>query len=403
MRILGTNHAATSPIQKKYQTAEFLRTVPHLRARLPFNALLLRLRSLVTAQVTNYFANHGFIQSHPPIITSSDCEGAGEVFTISPDSSSSTADTAQQQPVPRHDHFFTSPKYLTVSSQLHLEALAQSVGKVWTLSPTFRAEKSDTARHLSEFYMLEAEMAFVEDLTQVMDVVEGLLRALASELRSSEVGSELLEARTREDDQDGNAVSSTVLARRWEGLVAGPWPRVTYQDAVEHLQAAVANGQVQFEFEPGHKDGLQTEHERFIAQSLGGGGPVFVTDYPRDIKPFYMAPTSKAPTGTDGRPTVACFDLLVPDICELVGGSMREHDPTELAKSMEEHGLQTTSTGNAEDSDGSLQWYLDLRRYGSVPHGGFGLGFDRLLCYLSGVTNIRDVVSFPRWHKRCDC
>lgn len=377
--------------------------MPHLRARLPFNTLLLRLRSLVTAQVTNYFANHGFIQSHPPIITSSDCEGAGEVFAISPDSSSNSADTAPKQSAPRHDHFFGSPKYLTVSSQLHLEALAQSVGKVWTLSPTFRAEKSDTARHLSEFYMLEAEVAFVDDLVQVMDVVEGLLRALASELQSSQVGSELLEARARQDDKDGNAVSSTVLARRWQGLVAGPWPRITYQNAVEHLQAAVSSGHAHFEHEPGHKDGLQTEHERFIAESLGGGGPVFVTDYPRDIKPFYMAPSAETTTGANGRSTVACFDLLVPDICELVGGSMREHRLPELTKAMEEHGLQSASTGDAEASDGSLQWYLDLRRYGSVPHGGFGMGFDRLLCYLSGVTNIRDIVSFPRWHKRCDC
>ena len=130
---------------------------------------------------------------------------------------------------------------------------------------------------------------------------------------------------------------------------------------------------------------------------------MFVTDYPRNIKPFYMAPSEETPTGTNGQSTVACFDLLVPDICELVGGSMREHRLPELTKSMEEHGLQSASTGDAEASDGSLQWYLDLRRYGSVPHGGFGMGFDRLLCYLSGVTNIRDVVSFPRWHKRCDC
>lgn len=377
--------------------------MPHLRARLPFNALLLRLRSLVTAQVTNYFANHGFVQSHPPIITSSDCEGAGEVFTISPDSASKLTEADPKEPAPRQDQFFGSPKYLTVSTQLHLEALAQSVGKVWTLSPTFRAEKSDTARHLSEFYMLEAEVAFVDELADVMDVVEGLLRALATDLQSSQVGSELLEARARDDKEDDHVVSSTVLAQRWQGLVAGPWPRITYQDALEHLRSAAAEGNAQFEFEPGHEDGLQTEHERYIAESLGGGGPVFVTDYPREIKPFYMAPSTTPSSSSGGRPTVACFDLLVPDLCELVGGSMREHRLPELAKSMEEHGLQGGAADYSDLSSGSLQWYLDLRRYGSVPHGGFGLGFDRLLCYLSGVTNIRDVVSFPRWHKRCDC
>ncbi|KAJ4348290.1 asparaginyl-tRNA synthetase [Didymosphaeria variabile] len=364
---------------------------------------MLLLRSLVTAQATNYFVNHGFIQAHPPIITSSDCEGAGEVFTIAPEVSSNPAERTAEQSKERQELFFGSPKYLTVSSQLHLEALAQSAGKVWTLSPTFRAEKSDTARHLSEFYMLEAEVAFVENLTDVMDVVEGLLRTLATELQASSVGAELLEARARDDKEDGNAVSSTVLAQRWRGLIAGPWPRITYRKALEHLRLAVANEEAQFEFAPGHEDGLQTEHERFLAERLGGGGPVFVTDYPREIKPFYMAPSSKTTAGPGQSPTVACFDLLVPDICELVGGSMREHRLPQLIESMEAHGLRDASTQGSASSDGSLQWYLDLRKYGSVPHGGFGLGFDRLLCYLSGVTNIRDVVSFPRWHKRCDC
>ncbi|KAF1977140.1 asparaginyl-tRNA synthetase [Bimuria novae-zelandiae CBS 107.79] len=378
VRILGSNDATTSPIQKKYQTPEFLRTVPHLRARLPFNALLLRLRSLVTAQVTTYFANHGFIQSHPPIITSSDCEGAGEVFTISPGSSSELAKDRSKQHGQRQELFFGSPKYLTVSTQLHLEALAQSVGKVWTLSPTFRAEKSDTTRHLSEFYMLEAEVAFVEDLTEVMDVVEGLLRALAMQLQSSQVGEELLEARSRDDNADGNVVSSTVLARRWQGLVAGPWPRITYYDALEHLRSAVANGDAHFEFAPGHEDGLQTEHERFLAESLGGGGPVFVTDYPRDIKPFYMAPSDKAPAGTDERPAVACFDLLVPDICELVGGSMREHRLSELEKSMESHGLQGALARDSETSDGSLQCYESL-----PPN--FSLGANMLAGAFAGI------------------
>ncbi|KAH9862117.1 hypothetical protein IAQ61_010320 [Plenodomus lingam] len=408
VRLLGENDAAAYPMQKKYQTAEFLRTLPHLRSRLPFNSLILRLRSLVTAHVTSYFAKHDFVQCHTPIITSSDCEGAGEVFTVAPEvpSPATPEATSTNQMKQREDLFFGSPKYLTVSGQLHLEALAQSVNKVWTLSPAFRAEKSDTARHLSEFYMLEAELAFVDDVNQIMDVVEDMLRSVTSEVKSSTVGHELLEARAQAHEQEDGGVSPDTLVQRWQGLVAGPWPRITYGNAVQHLKDAVAQGKVSFEFAPGHADGLQTEHERYLAESVGLGGPVFVTDYPRNIKPFYMAPSTSMQTEAQAATTVACFDLLVPEICELVGGSMREHRLHELLQAMKEHGLQGAegaADGDEAATEDALQWYVDLRRYGSVPHGGFGLGFDRLLCYLSGVSNIRDVVSFPRWHKRCDC
>jgi len=401
VRILGENDAAAYPIQKKYQTPEFLRTLPHLRSRLPLHSLILRLRSLITAQVTSFFAKNDFVQCHPPIITSSDCEGAGEVFTVAPE--------ARLLPTPKQteDLFFGSPKYLTVSSQLHLEALAQSVNKVWALSPTFRAEKSDTARHLSEFYMLEAELAFVDNVNQVMDVVEDMVRAIATELQASTVGHELLQARAQEQEQEqhqaGASVSHSTLAQRWQGLIAGPWPRITYENAVQHLRDAVAQGKVVFACAPGQGDGLQTEHERYVAESVGQGGPVFVTDYPRNIKPFYMAPSTHTQAGGPTATTVACFDLLVPDLCELVGGSMREHGLTALQQAMEERGLLRAAEADGAAKEASLQWYVDLRRYGSVPHGGFGLGFDRLVCYLSGVSNIRDVVSFPRWHKRCDC
>ncbi|KAH7095160.1 hypothetical protein FB567DRAFT_430836 [Paraphoma chrysanthemicola] len=384
VNVLGENDAA------KYQSPEYLRTIPHLRPRLPVNALILRLRSLVTAQVTSYFAQQDFVQCHPPIITSSDCEGAGEVFTVAPEAHSTQISGTTSQITEQEDLFFGSPKYLTVSSQLHLEALAQSVNKVWTLSPTFRAEKSDTARHLSEFYMLEAELAFVTDLKDVMDVVENLLRAVATALQSSVVGQELLEARARDQGADATSVSQSVLAQRWRRLIEGPWPRITYDAAIQHLKDAVAQGHAVFEYAPGHDDGLQTEHERYLAESVGRGGPVFVTDYPRNIKPFYMAPSNASETESQATSTVACFDLLVPEICELVGGSMREHRLNELLKSMKDHGLSVASDTASDAADGSLQWYADLRRYGSVPHGGFGLGFDRLLCYLSGVSNIRD-------------
>lgn len=418
VQVVGQNDAAAYPLQKKYHSPEFLRTLPHLRTRSPFNSLLLRLRSQLIAHVTTFFAKHDFVQTHPPIITSSDCEGAGEVFSVSPQS--------DQPPGPSQhgsksaEHFFRSPKYLTVSSQLHLEALAQSVGKVWTLSPTFRAEKSDTPRHLSEFYMLEAEACFVERLDDIMDIVENMLREVATNLTNSNVGKELLLARSAEWTRDDEApsITSHALLQRWKGLCKGPWPRITYSEAISRLVDAQVQGTVSFELKPSFEDGLQAEHERFLAENVGQGGPVFVTDYPRAVKPFYMAPSTQVP----GNDTVACFDLLVPEICELVGGSMREHRLPELLAAMDVHGLQRPNQSKARKSesesvreaeDGSalgfretssdLQWYTDLRRFGSVPHGGFGIGFDRLLLYLSGVSNIRDVVGFPRWYQRCDC
>ncbi|OJD38070.1 asparaginyl-trna synthetase [Diplodia corticola] len=436
IRVLGQNDSAVSngdaavpvrlliaaslqayPLQKKYHSADFLRTLPHLRTRTPFNSLLLRLRSQLIAHVTSFFAKHDFVQTHPPIITSSDCEGAGDVFAVSPRSDLRQGDAASNRS--NSADFFRSPKYLTVSSQLHLEALAQSVGKVWTLSPTFRAEKSDTTRHLSEFYMLEAEVCFVEKLDDVMDVLESLLREIATNLTNSTVGRELLLARSAErtKDEDASNITPQALLQRWEGLCKGPWPRITYAKAISILEDAESRGTVGFEFNPSFENGLRAEHERFLAENIGQGGPVFVTDYPRAVKPFYMAPSTQAP----GSDLVSCFDLLVPEVCELVGGSMREHRLPELLAAMDAHGLPRPDQHSpAASSEGSkkanakvdpaaakepsnLQWYTDLRRFGSVPHGGFGIGFDRLLLYLSGVSNIRDVVGFPRWYQRCDC
>ena len=291
-----------------------------------------------------------------------------------------------------HDEtFFRSPKYLTVSSQLHLEALAQSVGKVWTLSPTFRAEKSDTARHLSEFYMLEAEISFVEEMSSVMDLVEDMLRHLTNGLYKSRVGQELLHGKRSGDEAGDGTERFQDLDQRWQGMMHPSWPRITYTEAIEILQKSGEN----FKHTPKWGAGLQAEHERFIAASVGGGSPVFVTKYPKDIKPFYMLPSTKSSAQGE---TVDCFDLLVPEICEIVGGSMRQHRIEPLLESMKEKGM----VGPGPDDLGSLQWYIDLRRWGSVPHGGFGLGFDRLLAYLAGVQNIREIVTFPRWYGRCD-
>lgn len=325
------------------------------------------------------------------------------------------AENVAQHPL---EAFFRSQKYLTVSSQLHLEALAQSVGRVWALSPTFRAERSDTARHLSEFYMLEAELAFTDRLSHIMDFVEDLLRDLTTNVKNSELGKELMASRMSAQNNQGHGTFATPeeLSRRWEGLIKESWPRITYAEAVNRLETVVAQGKSAFEFAPSFATGLQAEHEKFLAQDIGRGSPVFVTDYPQAMKPFYMAPSQLGSVSGVSAPTVACFDLLVPDICEIAGGSMREHRLQPLRDAMLRQGLisatgcehesapaDSRNTFSEQARAGDLQWYLDLRRYGSVPHGGFGLGFDRLLGYLAGISNVREIVSFPRWYGRCDC
>jgi asparaginyl-tRNA synthetase len=377
----------TFPLQKKYHTPEFLRTIPHIRSRTPFNATLLRFRSQCIAELTRFFADRDFTQTHPPVITSSDCEGAGEVFSL---------ETAEKGRVTEDSDgsFFRSPKYLTVSSQLHLEALAQAVGKVWTLSPTFRAERSETSRHLSEFYMLEAEVNFAEEMEEVMGLLEDMLRYVTRKLYSARVGRELLNGKRSGDQGDEASKRTEELERRWQGMMGGAWPRIRYSEAIGLLESQAQN----FEHAPRWESGLQAEHERFLASTVGGGQPVFVTNYPKGIKPFYMLESP----GHASQQTVECFDLLVPEVCEIAGGSMREHRLPQLLSTMQQRGMVPRDP-SVEDDLGSLKWYIDLRRWGSVPHGGFGLGFDRLLGYLSGVPNVREVATFPRWVGRCDC
>ncbi|KAF8461002.1 hypothetical protein BDZ91DRAFT_663766 [Kalaharituber pfeilii] len=418
LKILGTSDPETYPLQKKYHTPEYLRSMPHLRCRLPTQAALLQLRSWIASKITNFFVEKEFVQVHPPIITSSDCEGAGEVFSLStssderangkaPVSPPSSALTSSQK---EQDHFFRAPKYLTVSSQLHLECFAHAVPKVWTLAPTFRAEKSDTNRHLSEFYMLEAEIAFTEILEDVMSVVEDLTRYIVSGLLEARVGKEMATIHANRSAEE--------VATRWNCLLpAKRWTRMTYTAAVEHLSRAAKVGEAKFVFPPIWGHALQAEHEKFLAGKFGNsdgvsGGAVFVTDYPRALKPFYMLPSATEaviPTGLkvdalDTR-TVACFDLLLPHVGELVGGSLREHRYEHIVKAMREFGLvPLAAPGKELEEDlGGMKWYADLRKWGSATHGGFGMGFDRLLAYLAGVRDIREVVGFPRWRGRCDC
>lgn len=382
--IIGTT-SPTYPLQKKYQTPEYLRSMPHLRVRVPYNTALLRFRSAVIAIVTKTLSNMEFIQTHTPIITSSDCEGAGEVFQVNL--------APKQEPITHEgQHFFRSAKYLTVSSQLHLEALAQSIGKVWTLSPTFRAEKSDTSRHLSEFYMLEAEMSFVDSMHDVMSIIQKITVAVVRDLYTHRTGIDLLSR---------GPFGEKELRQRWDGFLQEKWECITYTEAIRILQSSSHT----FTYEPKWGLNLQAEHERYLTSALGTKAncisPVFVTHYPKAVKPFYMLASPSGPSQV-GLETVECFDLLVPDVGELAGGSMREYRLEPLLNSMFVNGL-IPNLSPSDQELGDLKWYVDLRKWGSVPHGGFGLGFDRLLSYLGGVPNIKEIVTFPRWVGRCDC
>ncbi|KAL8821587.1 MAG: hypothetical protein Q9191_007276, partial [Dirinaria sp. TL-2023a] len=409
VRILGPTDAEKYPLQKKFHTAEYLRNIPHLRLRTPLGALLARLRSESDFHLACYFRAKGFIRLQPPIITSSDCEGAGEVFTVTANAATRAGATSAI-PLPQYqEHFFRDRKYLTVSSQLHLEAFVHEHPKVWTLSPTFRAETSDTPRHVSEFWMLEAEMR-TESLCDVMNGAEDMIKTLVRELRTSGILQELVDLERRNDvlSEDEGGTFARLVSDRWDALTNSPWPRVTYRNAIELLRRVAAEKTI-FDYPPSWNDGLQLEHERFIAAHVGQGSPVFVTDYPRGTKPFYMLPSAQGSAGDRlESSTAACFDLLLPDGCEVVGGSMREHRLEPLLQSMDQHSLGAQGTQNADQHPHpvsppsgmsvNLGWYADLRRYGSVPHGGFGLGFDRLLGYLAGVRNIRDVVPWPRYY-----
>lgn len=263
--------------------------------------------------------------------------------------------------------------------------------------------------------MLEAEMR-TESLHNVIDVVENALKQLITDLQTSSMFEEIVGSKRRDGIQsaEDTTATSNIVSVRWNRLGDSPWPRISYTEAIELLNSAAAANQTLFQYRPVWLGGLQHEHERFIAENVGHGSPVFVTDYPQEIKPFYMLPSVQThPHTSEGIKTAACFDLLLPDGCEVVGGSLREHRLEPLLESMQAHGLRAEgpqqrnldTVGDAlqPSKPGNLEWYADLRRYGSVPHGGFGLGLDRLLGYLAGVHSVRDVVPWPRYYGRCDC
>jgi asparaginyl-tRNA synthetase len=350
------------PLQKKGHTPEFLREIAHLRARSNLFGCVFRVRSRLAFAIHQFFQERGFVYVHTPIITGSDCEGAGELFRVT------TIDA--KNPPRREDgsidyarDFFGRSTYLTVSGQLEAEALASGLSKVYTFGPTFRAENSNTSRHASEFWMIEPEMAFC-DLRGNMDLAEQLVKYLIYDARCS-CGEEL--------DLFSKFVDKELLARL-DFVVERPFQRITYSDAVELL----SKSGTKFEFPVGYGLNLQSEHERWLTEQHFKS-PVTVFNYPKEIKPFYMRLN-------DDEKTVTAMDLLVPGIGEIVGGSQREERLHTLEANMRRHKMDPAD----------YQWYLDLRRYGTVPHSGFGLGFERMVMFITGVSNIRDVIPFAR-------
>jgi len=353
---------ADYPLQKKRHSFEYLRSLPHLRPRTNAFFAVFRIRSLAAQAIHAFFARRGFVHVHTPIITTSDAEGAGEMFRVTtlnldqlPKTPEGQADYAQD--------FFGKPASLTVSGQLQAEAYALAFGDVYTFGPTFRAENSNTARHAAEFWMVEPEISF-SDLQANMDLAEDMVR---------EVIREVMDKAPDEMNFLNQFVDKELLSRL-NHVITSPFVRVSYTDAIEILKSSGHS----FEYPVAWGMDLQTEHERYLTEQHYGS-PVFVTDYPKDIKAFYMR------LNEDGR-TVAAMDLLVPGIGELIGGSQREERHDKLRERIAQMGLE----------EGEYGWYLDLRRFGSVKHAGFGLGFERFVMYLTGMSNIRDVLPFPR-------
>lgn len=350
------------PIQKQKQSLEYMRTIPHLRVRTNTYRAVFRLRSKLAYALHRFFQERGFIYLNAPIITDSDTEGAGEMFQVTT-SDLENLSKNEDGSVDYAKDFFGKKSYLTVSGQLEAEDYALAFSDVYTFGPTFRAEESNTPRHAAEFWMLEPELAFA-DYNDCMDVAEDMMRYMISYVLDE----------CKDEIEFFNERIDEGLIERLTKIKDAKFARITYTDAVEKLQEA----NVDFEYPVKWGMDLQTEHERYLSEKIVDG-PVFVTDYPKDIKAFYMR------RNQDGK-TVAAFDLLVPAVGELIGGSQREERYDELVKSMEDNGL------NIDD----YQNYIDLRKYGSVKHSGYGLGFERAVMYLTGMKNIRDVIPYPR-------
>jgi len=350
------------PIQAKRHTFEYLRTVAHLRPRTNTFMAVFRVRSLVAYAIHKFFQEKGFVYVHTPLITGSDCEGAGDMFRVT---------TLDLENIPKDDQgvvdytkdFFGKSVNLTVSGQLNGETFATAFGNIYTFGPTFRAEQSYTQRHAAEFWMIEPEMAFA-DLEDNMDVAEEMVKYIIKYVMEN----------APEEMEFFNKFVEPGLLERLDNIVNNEFERITYTKAIELLLPH----KDEFKYPVDWNLGLQTEHERFITEKIYKK-PVFVIDYPAEIKAFYMKQNK------DGK-TVAAMDLLVPGVGEIIGGSQREKSYEVLIDKIKSQGMK----------EESYKWYLDTRKYGTVPHSGFGLGFERMVMYLTGMSNIRDVIPFPR-------
>ena len=356
------------PLQKKRHSAEFLRTITHLRPRTNLFQAVFRIRSLAAHAIHQFFQDRDFVYVHTPLITGSDCEGAGEMFQVTTMDPANMPKTESGE-VDYTQDFFGKKTSLTVSGQLNGETFAMAFKNIYTFGPTFRAENSNTTRHAAEFWMIEPEIAFA-DLTDDMELAEDMIKYIISYVL----------AKAPEEMAFLNQFVDTGLLERLNHVVNSDFGRVTYTEAIQLLQ----EHNDEFDYKVSWGCDLQTEHERYLTEQIFKR-PVFVTDYPKEIKAFYMK------LNPDGK-TVAAMDCLVPGIGEIIGGSQREDDFDKLSARMDELGLVKEDYG----------FYLDLRRYGSARHAGFGLGFERCVMYLTGVSNIRDVLPFPRTVGTCE-
>jgi asparaginyl-tRNA synthetase len=362
IRVYGTADPGSYPLQKKGHTLEFLREISHLRVRSNTFGAAFRVRNVLTHAIHCFFQERGFLYVQTPIITTSDCEGAGQMFNVTTLNIQQTPLTADGK-VDWQQDFFAKPAYLTVSGQLEGEIFASAFSKVYTFGPTFRAENSNTPRHLAEFWMIEPEMAFYE-LADNMQLAEEFLKYIIRAVLEH----------CREDLEFFNQFIEKSVLATLEHVAQSEFAQMTYSDAVDELKKSGRN----WEFPVEWGNDLQTEHERFLSEEVFKK-PVIVTDYPKNIKAFYMR------VNDDGK-TVRAMDVLVPRVGEIIGGSQREERYEVLLDRLRDSGLD----------ESSYWWYLDLRRYGSVPHSGFGLGLERMMMYLTGLKNIRDVIPFPR-------
>ena len=374
--VYGEASGESYTLQKKRHTFEFLRDIAHLRARTNTFGAVARVRNQMAFAVHTFFQEHGFQYVHTPLITASDCEGAGEMFQVTTLNMQEIIRKALKDKVDPatfavdyKQDFFEREAYLTVSGQLEIETYATALSRVYTFGPTFRAENSNTTRHLSEFWMIEPEMSFFQ-LEDNMELAENFVVYLLKWALTH----------CREDLEFFNAQIKPGLIQTLEHVVQSKFTRITYTDAVKELEKHAS----EFEFKPFWGCDLQSEHEKYLTEQVFKG-PVIVTDYPKEIKAFYMKQNE------DGK-TVRAMDVLVPGLGEIIGGSEREDNLAALETRMTELGLDIKN----------YWWYLDLRRYGTVPHSGFGLGFDRLLLYVTGMANIRDVIPYPRTPKSAE-